>query len=310
MIRTASLAILLAAHAASADADEPTLARPAASLPTSDGKPIALPFHLSPDGLILIDGEVDGTPGVFMFDTGMPFRFLLNRHYVPLGNGADLTRGHAASGQAMAFQSHVGARSIRLAGGARFSAANGGSRGDPDAVLSADFGFIEKDGVPRFLGMIGWPLLKNYVFVLDYDQHKIPLYPLGVDSVSRVPSAKRLGKPVVIQFRPSSPPEPFMLEVGGVALPAILDTGGHERLAAPADTWARLGADGPLETKKDDDEEEVSLKGAKYRDDRFDLPDLEKVIGAKPLITLGYPFLRQFRSTWNISEGLVTLERK
>jgi hypothetical protein len=310
IIRTAVLAILLAARTVSAHAAEQPPARPAANAPMSYGKPIVLPFHLSDDGLILIDGKVDGTPGVFIFDTGMPFRFLLNRHYVSLGQGVTVKQGHVASGQSMVFQSHSGARSIQLAEGARFSAANGSHYADPEAVLSADFGFIEKEVAPRFLGMIGWELLKNYEFVLDYERNTIVLHPLAADGAPPASLATRSGKPVVIHFRPSSPPEPFTLDVNGVTLPAVLDTGGHERLAAPADTWARLTADDPLETKRDGDDEEVSLKLARYQDDSFDLPDLQKVVSDKALVTLGYPFLRRYRSTWNISLGVVTLEPK
>jgi hypothetical protein len=309
IIRTAVLATLLAAWAVSGRAAERPPAGPAASAPTSDGKPIVLPFHLSDEGLILIDGKVNGTRGVFMFDTGMPFRFLLNRHYVSLGQGVTVTQGNVASGQSMVLQSHSGARSIQLAEGARFSAASGSHYADPEAVLSADFGFIEKEVAPRFLGMIGWELLKNYEFVLDYQRHTIVLY-AAPDGARPVSPATRSGKPVVIYFRPSSPPEPFTLYVNGVTLPAILDTGGHERLAAPADTWARLTADGPSETKWDGDDEEVSLKLARYQDDSFDLPDLQKMISDKTLVTLGYPFLRRYRSTWNISLGVVTLEPK
>ena len=299
---------LLSTAALAAQTAEQPPARPAASAPTSYGKPIVLPFHLSDDGLILIDGKVDGTRGVFIFDTGMPFRFLLNRHYVSLGQGVTVNQGHVASGQSMVIQSHSGARSIQLAKVTRFSAANGSHYGDPEAVMSADFGFIEKAVAPRFLGMIGWELLKNYEFVLDYERKTIVLYPLVPDGAPHISPATRSGKSLVIHFRPSSPPEPFTLDVNGVTLPAVLDTGGHERLAAPAATWARLTSGGPLETRRDGDDEEVSLKLARYRDDNFDLPDLQKVISDKTLVTLGYPFLRRYRSTWNISLGVVTLE--
>jgi len=37
---------------------------------------------------------------------------------------------------------------------------------------------------------------------------------------------------------------------------------------------------------------------------------MEKVVGDKTLLTLGYPFLRNYRSTWNPAKGDVTLERK
>jgi hypothetical protein len=155
-----------------------------------DSEPIStLPFHLK-DGFILVDGQVDGTRGVFMLDTGMPFRILLNRHYVPLDKGMEVKRGRVASGQAMIIQSHNGSHPVELAGGTRLSAASGARFTAPQTVLSGDFGFIEKAVTPRFLGFIGWGLLKNYVFVVDYDRHAIPLYPLGRDGTSPAHSIK------------------------------------------------------------------------------------------------------------------------
>ena len=275
-----------------------------------DSEPFSsLPFHLK-DGFILVDGRVDGTRGVFMLDTGMPFRILLNRHYVPLTKGTEVKRGSVASGQAMVIQSHDGSHPVELAGGARLSAASGARFTAPQTVLSGDFGFIEKTVTPRFLGFIGWGLLKNYVFVIDYDRHSIPLYPLTRHGTSPARSINRSAIAAIIDFTPSSPIVPFELDVRGVVLPALLDTGGHERLAAPPTLWARLNAGGTLRTRRDGDEEVVSIAKARYGAFNVDLPDMEKVTGDKTLVTLGYPFLRNFRSTWNPANGTVTLERK
>jgi hypothetical protein len=280
----------------------------AAALPAARDGALILPFHLK-DGFILIDDQVDGTPGVFIFDTGMPFRFLLNRHYVPLGKGMDVKRGTVASGQAMVIVAHEGEKTIKLAGGAVFSAANGARYTSPETVLSADFSFIEKAVTPRFLGFIGWELMKNYVFVIDYDRHAVPLYPLKSDGTSLAPPAKESALAAVIDFGPSSPPEPFALDVGGVILPSALDTGGHERLAATPDIWARLTAKGAQVRERGGDAT-VDIRSARYRQYSFDLPRMEKVTSEKTLVTLGYPFLRHYRSTWNISRSTVTLERK
>jgi hypothetical protein len=101
-----------------------------------------------------------------------------------------------------------------------------------------------------------------------------------------------------------------MLDVGGQTLPAILDTGGHERLSARADVWAQLTAGGDLLIKREADEDIVSVKRAKYGEYVLDLPDMGKDVGDKTLITLGYPFLRNYRSIWNPANGTVTLQRK
>ncbi len=262
------------------------------------------------DGFILIDGQVNGTRGVFILDTGMPFRVLLNRHFVPLANGVDVKRGTVASGQAMIIQSHAGDYMIELAGGARLTAASGARFTAPTAVLSSDFGFIENSVTPRFLGFIGWGFLKNYEFTIDYDRSYIPLYPLKSDGTSDAPPVNGSTIAAIIKFAPASPIVPFMLDVSGLALPAILDTGGQERLSARADVWARLTAGDSLITKREADGDVVSVKRAKYGEYVLDLPDLEKDVADRTLITLGYPFLRNYRSTWNPANGTVTLQRK
>jgi hypothetical protein len=281
-----------------------------ATQPAPTGEQImTLPFHLK-DGFILIDGQLDGTRGVFILDTGMPFRIILNRHFVPLENGVDVKRGNVASGQAMIIQSHDGAHPITLAGGAHLTAASGARFTAPTAVLSADFGFIETAITPRFLGFIGWGLLKEYEFRIDYDQPTISFYPLRSDGTSDAPPIRQSNIAAVIKFTPASPIVPFMLDVDGLALPSILDTGGHERLMAPPEIWSRLSKSDNLTVRRDADEDIVSVRRAGYDKYVVALPEMEKVVGDKTLLTLGYPFLRNYRSTWNPAKGDVTLERK
>ncbi len=274
----------------------------------SEEQTMTLPFHLK-DGFILIDGQVDSTRGVFILDTGMPFRVILNRHFIPLENGVDVKRGTVASGQAMIIQPHDGAsdyacrrRPPDRRERCRFTA--------PTAVLSADFGFIETAVTPRFLGFIGWGLLKNCEFTIDYDRPTIPFYLLRSDGTSDAPPIKRLNIAAVIEFTPASSIVPFMLDVDGLPLPSIMDTGGHERLTASPDIWRRLSKGGDLTVGRGEDEDFVSVKRANYEKYVVALPDVEKVVGDKTLATLGYPFLRNCRSTWNPAKGDVTLERK
>ena len=54
----------------------------------------------------------------------------------------------------------------------------------------------------------------------------------------------------------------------------------------------------------------MSVKRANYDKYVFALPDMEKAVSDTTLVTLGYPFLRNYRSTWNPANGTVTLERK
>ena len=61
---------------------------------------IVLPFHLV-DGYMLIDGEINGKNGKFMFDTGNPFGVFINNHFIELEKKEVSSRGKTGSGQAL-----------------------------------------------------------------------------------------------------------------------------------------------------------------------------------------------------------------
>lgn len=50
-------------------------------------------------GYMLAEGSVNGIAGYFLIDTGTPFLFFINNHYVSLPNKQTLQQGQAASGQ-------------------------------------------------------------------------------------------------------------------------------------------------------------------------------------------------------------------
>jgi len=120
----------------------------------SDSKlDFTLPFHLI-DGYIFIDGQVNGKKGKFMFDTGTPFAFFLNHHFVPLAKDKYLSAGQAASGQSIVLHTQNRAVSIKLADQIQFDGLK--------SVPHSNFDFIQNNVMDKFLGMAGHGFNKNY----------------------------------------------------------------------------------------------------------------------------------------------------
>jgi hypothetical protein len=249
-----------------------------------------LSFRLR-DGFILVDGEIDRRTGVFMLDTGTPFPFLVNRDYVHLPPGTEFARGSASSGQPIVIQTHHGVRSVRIARAYTFI--------DPETVYSGGFGFVAEEVYPRLLGFVGWGLLKNYTFTLDYRALKVTLcsHSVGVFSKARVVA--------VLKVPASKTPSPFTLKVADVDIPTLIDTGSPGMASLTSQTRSKLERSGLLESQKGI--LGVSIRQASYGDYSFSIEHLRSDHGTEDLITLGYSFLRQFVSIWNPSEGTVTL---
>jgi hypothetical protein len=218
-------------------------------------EPLRLHFHIK-NGLILVDGRVDSTPGVFTLDLGETyFRFILNRSYIPLGPGTDLFKMHAESGQVSTMQTHAGLHRILLDGKLAITAETGDATAGPRAV-SDDFQHMLKNLDPALLGVVGYAFLKPYDFSIDYANAVVTVYAPG--------TAPRTTGGVTIKFVPSSPITPFPLAFGDTLIPTVLDTGGWEELKAPEEVWAKLGAGGHVRSTEDEGTDCVTLPGARY----------------------------------------------
>jgi len=308
MLRTiiAAAALLLSAPVAAGPAAAgPVAAGPVAAGPVAAGPlearlPITLPFHLK-NGLILVDGRVDQTAGVFVLDTGETyFRFLLNRSYVPLGRGVNLYNMRAASGQTSMTQAHQGAHSIVLANAVATTAESG----DPGAKaqsVSDDFHRMMRNVDPHLLGVVGYPFLRRYDFTVDYQRQIVTLYPLGA---APIPAGS-----VRIKFVPASPVAPFLLRLGDIQIPTVIDTGGWEELRAPEAVWSRLLREHQLEDAATEGANCVTLTGAKYGSSARGLriPHVNRVVAPQVKLTLGYPFLRHYLSIYSSRQGIVSL---
>ena len=255
---------------------------------------LRLPFHVR-QGLILMDGRVNSTPGVFMLDTGETyFRFLLNRQAVPLGPGTALYKMRAASGQVSLIESHSGGHRVDLAGRIQTTAESGSESG-PHLVVSDDLSRMQQNVGSRLLGVVGFGFLKHYDFVIDYRTRMVSLFPPSTVSATGM----------TIRFAPRSPIVPFTLDIGGVSVPAYLDTGGWQSLKAPADVWRKLA--GLVVPASPDEKGCIEILHARYGPYRFAISHTEEVVAHETMLTLGYPFLRRYLSIWKPQQGIVTL---
>ncbi len=126
-----------------------------------------LPFHLV-DGYLFIDGQVNGKKGKFMFDTGTPFAFFLNHHFVPLAKDKYLSQGYAASGQLIVMHTQNRAVSIKLADQIQLDGLK--------SLPHSNFDFIQDNVEDKFLGMVGHDFNKNYLFIINYDKQTIDFH--------------------------------------------------------------------------------------------------------------------------------------
>jgi hypothetical protein len=264
---------------------------------------IVLPFHTNQDGRMLIDGTVDTTPGVFLFDTGDFDAFSLNRNYVPLEPGTERGQAHAASGQSWIMEVHPKPHIVSLAGRLHVPARGDVNSTTPDLAVSIDAKQQQENIDPHLLGSIGWGFLRDYVFTIDFATKTIMLDPIGKD----VGGLSYNKGAATIRFTPSSPVVPFVMDIAGRSIPSIIDTGGWDRLALSDDTWAMLEKSGIL--SKGPGVGCVNVSSASYGGSHFSLSDLEKVRRTDQRLTLGYNFLYQYKSTWNPKRGTVTLTR-
>ena len=259
-----------------------------------------VPFRLV-DGFIMLEGVVNGKSGFYMLDTGSPFALFLNNHLLTLGPSRQIASGSAGSGQRVVVLAHENVDSLTLWGDVRFR--------DVRWAQSADFGFIEDGIVPQYLGFIGHGILNNFEFTIDYDRSNLffsRLDPDGDALVSRVPPED---VHVTLTFACRDCDRqydqiPFRL--GDIPLPLGIDTGnsgGH--LTLTVRTKEALEHSGHLTAQGDS----YILEGLEHEEVSFSVDGLRVMVGETDGGTLGYSFLRQFKTVWNYQLGTLVLVR-
>ena len=259
-----------------------------------------VPFRLV-DGFIMLEGVVNGKSGFYMLDTGSPFALFLNNHLLTLGPSRQIASGSAGSGQRVVVLAHENVDSLTLWGDVRFR--------DVRWAQSADFGFIEDGIVPQYLGFIGHGILKNFEFTIDYDRSNLffsRLDPDGEALVSRVP-LEDVHATLMFACRDCDRQyDQIPFRLGEIPLTLGIDTGNSGgQLTLTARTKEALEHSGHLTAQGDS----YILEGLEHEEVSFSVDGLRVMVGETDGGTLGYSFLRQFKTVWNYQLGTLVLVR-
>ena len=259
-----------------------------------------IPFRLV-DGFIMLEGVVNGESGFYMLDTGSPFALFLNNHLLTLGPSRQIASGSAGSGQRVVVLAHENVDSLTMWGDVRFR--------DVRWAQSADFGFIEDGIVPQYLGFIGHGILKNFEFTIDYDRSNLffsRLDPDGEALVSRVP-LEDVHATLTFACRDCDRQyDQIPFRLGEIPLTIGIDTGNSGgQLTLTARTKEALEHSGHLTAQGDS----YILEGLEHEEVSFSVDGLRVMVGETDGGTLGYSFLRQFKTVWNYQLGTLVLVR-
>jgi hypothetical protein len=217
----AALAAVLLALAALPGAAQSLLA------PDEAAREIAIEFS---GGRVFLPAVVASSPGVMMFDTGTADAIFLNRDAVALPEGQVLGRGLTASGQWIEVRGHP-APPIVLAGRAA----------GLQTVRSGNFGFVQDQLRPDFLGFAGAGLLEGVAFQPDLDAGVLRLW--RSDALPKALRSAHVWQPM--GRVPGGLPR-LEGRIGGAAIAVELDSGDGGTLYLTEARAAALRAAGRL----------------------------------------------------------------
>lgn len=261
-------------------------------------------------------GEVNGRRGYFMIDNGSPFRFFLNSQYAPVTVGRELGRGRAGSGQPVVVHQGLDVRSLGLGpDAAREVQPDAPARGE--AIMTADFGFIDAELRPQFLGFVGDPWLRDFAFSLRYAPARWLLADAAAGTHRLLQGSERVA---LIRFEGREGSLPFAtLQVDGMDLRGRFDTGTPGVLELTPAFKSRLERAGALRCDESPDVGapkpgagplQCRLQGLRYGTVTLDLDALTTSIGELNRITLGTALLRRYVSVWNLQASTLDLRRE
>lgn len=258
------------------------------------------------DGKPMIPARVAGQSGRMMFDIGTPEALFLNRGAVALGEGQEIARGKAASGQAVIVWRHA-APEIEIAGQVHAG---------PAEIVSGDFGFAEIGLGEDFLGFAGLPLVADLAFSLDYGRRTLIL--LRTDAEGRLPGSlperSDIVAQVVFAIWPGEQPT-TAATIGSFPILLDFDTGDSGTLYLRPETQALLENDGSLRAQ----DGLWRLDGLRFGGAAFDAtrvnviraggPEDFRTTGQGDFLRLGARFFADHPSLWNFPAGTITILR-
>lgn len=271
--------------------------------PLQANEKIVLPFH-NADGFILINGSVNGHTGKLMLDTATPFNYLVNDNFVGLLRDVFFGSGHVSSGQSITIFEHNSPVAINLFYGMFESKS--------DKIKHADLSFIENGITSDFLGMIGHHFLYDKVFKIDYDNQNITFYDQLMDAISDAST-------IEITLHGDDMSLPYSIfNIDGVEIQGFFDTGSQGLLELTEELEGELIAANYLEllTFNGIYGEPISpgvIKLASLTGLNYESTLLRTISALKyqrsniNRISLGYQFLRNYKSIWALTNKNIFL---
>lgn len=271
------------------------------------GDHVTLPIHMVRQ-YPFVEGEVAGVKGKFMLDTGTGEVLVINDHRVPLEGGTVLGKGFYGSGQTYEIRLRPSVKDIRL-----------GEMAFPEAtqVQSQDAQQLEHI-TPDFLGFIGYWFWDGYALKMDYKQSRATFYRGGPDDYLR---GEQVMAALPFELR-KLPNHPVMhIKIGSTDFAVAFDTGQYGSMFTDQDTLNRLKKEGLITPGKNDGEKFI-VTGIRFDNGLGATMPVEQVstepfVAAKPLgltekniLTMGYGFLKQYKTVWDFKRKTIYLLRR
>ncbi|MEO9211367.1 MAG: hypothetical protein ABI208_09730, partial [Ginsengibacter sp.] len=180
-------------------------------------------------------------------------------------------------------------------------------------VWHTDFHFMQEGIASDILGTIGYGILKDYVFSIDYNKQIIIL---------NNQTTLLANNEVIFSFLQSedSPNLPYIyLNLPkNKSIKAYFDTGTQGNITLTDSIYSRIkGMDILTEYNKGiwygqklDDNTTCALKGLSYNNTIFNICNLDLKLSSENKIGLGYSFLKDYISTWDFKNKTITLSKE
>lgn len=270
------------------------------------GDIISIPFVLVRE-FPFVAAEINGVKGKLLLDTGALEALGLNHNRLRLPEGRIMGRGNFASGQTYEIVLRPSVENVSLAGGLAYHHITN--------LYSQDATQLEHI-TPDFLGWLGHEFWAGYAVKFDYKALKATFYRGG-------PTAFLKDEIVVaaIPFQTRNRPNVPVLTamIGDTAFETVLDTGQYGNIYADAATLEHLSAIGavsPTPGKGDIDihavrfSEGPAIPMAKLASHAIEeATPFAKGIGVTSprILSLGYVFLKQYKTVWDYPDGTLYL---
>lgn len=257
----------------------------------------------------LVNAEVNGIKGKVMFDTGNEKAFSFNDHLVKQGGGVKIGAGFAGSGQSYDVYRYDTIQQVQIGDMLKYEN-NGPVNGYNQSFLEVL--------APDFLGFLGHDFFKGYLFKMDYKKGVITFYKSTSGRKDFLKGEKVIG---VLDFTTRKlPNHPVVrVKVGGVDMIGLFDTGqlGDIYLSDSLqkvlmDKQVIVPGAGPSLVSLNSIELAGGVSVALdqvYNSPANNAQGFKQAMGIteENILSIGYSFLKQYKTVWDYEAGKIYL---